>query len=303
MRSLVLLLSTFILLSGCGRVFEKGLIKLENELYRKGVVANNFTTDSLQIHYWKGGSGPAILFLHGFGGDALLTWRKELEELSKTHTVVAPDLLWFGQSKAKFTPDLSAQRRAVESLCAFLKIDSAQIVGQSYGGFLALDLVSGGKVHANKLLIANCPGTTFRVSELDKVCAAYKVRTIDELFIFDKPEFLQRLIDVSTFSDPSIPRVVQEKMYQRYFASYHNELRHLMQSLPSEQSRFQDPANFKKFPMMVLWGEKDELFPLSEGKRFAESTGASFVVIPKCGHAPQMDNHRVFTKQIKEFLE
>jgi len=302
MRSLFVFLSALTFLFGC-RVLDKGTRRLEKQLNRKGIFAHDFRTDSLNVHYWKGGSGPAILFLHGFGGDAMLTWRKELIALSKTHTVIAPDLLWFGESEAILAPNLASQRKAIEALCTSLHIDSVAIAGQSYGGFLALDLAVSGKIKATKLLIANSPGTTFHQEELDKVRTAYQVQTIDELFVFDKPELLQRLINLSTYSDPKIPRKVAAQLYDRYFSKHHIELRGLMQSLPLEQQRFNDPSFFRKFKMMVLWGEKDELFPLAEGKFFAESTGARFEVILKCGHAPQMDDHRSFLKLVKAFLE
>lgn len=301
MRSFFLFLSVLTFLFGC-RVLEKGTLRLEKQLNRKGIFAHDFKTDSLNFHYWRGGSGPVILFLHGFGGDALLTWRKELIALSKTHTVIAPDLLWFGKSTAKLKPDLASQRQAVEVLFSTLGLDSAAIVGQSYGGFLALDLAVSGKIKTNKLLIANSPGTTFHSEELDKVRATYQVKNIDELFVFDQPELLQRLINLSTYSDPKIPAKVADQIYKRYFSINHDELRGLMRSLPFEQVRFENPSVFRKFDIMVLWGEKDELFPLSEGKLFADSVGARFAVIPKCGHAPQMDDHRSFLKLVLGFL-
>jgi pimeloyl-ACP methyl ester carboxylesterase len=54
--------------------------------------------------------------------------------------------------------------------------------------------------------------------------------------------------------------------------------------------------------MMVLWGEKDELFPMKEGEKFANSVDAKLMVIHNAGHAPQIDRPSKFTKAICDFL-
>jgi pimeloyl-ACP methyl ester carboxylesterase len=302
MRYIFLILSVLSLLYSCS-LLDKGIIRYEKQLHRKGIFPIDFKSNSETIHYWKGGKGPVILFLHGFGLDALLTWRNELITLSRTHTVIAPDLLWFGKSYSKAIPNLASQRKAIEEVLSHLCIDSLSIVGQSYGGFIALDLAATSSLKIEKLVIANCPGTTFHLSDLGSVCAAYGVREIDELFVFDDPKQLQRLINLSTFSNPTIKTKLSVELYKHYFAANHDERRTLMRSLPLEQQRFEDPSIFRNYHMMVLWGEKDELFALSEGERFAESTSAKLEVIPKCGHAPQVDDHHSFLKLIRQFFQ
>ena len=48
--------------------------------------------------YVRAGKGPALLLIHGIG-DSSDSWRPVLKELSKTHTVIAPDLLEHGRSE------------------------------------------------------------------------------------------------------------------------------------------------------------------------------------------------------------
>ena len=49
------------------------------------------------VHFqvFDAGSGPTILFVHGFPLDHTM-WHAQLEEFSKTHRVIAPDLRGFG---------------------------------------------------------------------------------------------------------------------------------------------------------------------------------------------------------------
>ncbi len=53
--------------------------------------------DGVKLHYVKGGSGPLVLLVHGFG-QSWYEWRQLMPLLAKNHTVVAPDLPGLGQS-------------------------------------------------------------------------------------------------------------------------------------------------------------------------------------------------------------
>ena len=64
--------------------------------------APRMQVQTVRIHghdraYLKMGKGPALLLIHGIGSRHE-TWLPVIEELAKTHTVIAPDLLGHGQS-------------------------------------------------------------------------------------------------------------------------------------------------------------------------------------------------------------
>lgn len=55
------------------------------------------TIDGVRLHYVKGGSGPLVYLVHGFG-QSWYEWHQLMPELAKQFTVVAPDLPGLGQS-------------------------------------------------------------------------------------------------------------------------------------------------------------------------------------------------------------
>lgn len=57
------------------------------------------TVDGVNLHYLKGGSGPLVLLVHGFG-QSWYEWHQLMPLLAKTHTVVAVDLPALGLSSA-----------------------------------------------------------------------------------------------------------------------------------------------------------------------------------------------------------
>jgi pimeloyl-ACP methyl ester carboxylesterase len=271
------------------------------KLAKVEVTPHFFENDSLTLKFWKGGNGPALIFIHGFGGDALLSWEKQLSFFAKDHTVIAPDLLWFGESSSTKPPNLSSQTDAIIDLMDYLQVEKATIIGQSYGGFVAINLVQKAPSRIQKLVLANCPGTTFNVSELDKVCQKYAVQTIDEFFVLKEPQQIQRLFDLVTYTNPQLPKILLKSVFSSYFGKNNAELTQLLRLLEKDQDKF---PNFStgNISTLVVWGEQDELFSLAEGKLFSDTIGAEFKVISNCGHAPQVDQPAEFLKIMQHFI-
>lgn len=55
------------------------------------------TVDGVRLHYVKGGSGPLVYLVHGFG-QSWYEWHQLMPVLAKNHTVVAVDLPGLGES-------------------------------------------------------------------------------------------------------------------------------------------------------------------------------------------------------------
>ncbi len=86
-----------------------------------------------------GTDGPPLVLLHGLGG-SLYDWRHVVDALAASRRVIALDLLGAGESSMPSTADYSvfAQARRVKGLLDALGIDRATLVGNSYGGGVAL---------------------------------------------------------------------------------------------------------------------------------------------------------------------
>jgi pimeloyl-ACP methyl ester carboxylesterase len=298
---LVIPLSSILLLFSCNPVvFVKK--QGERQLKRKDVRPHTLTTNDFSMKYWKGGNGPVIVFLHGFGGDALFTYQNELTALAKNHTVIAPDLLWFGESSASLPTTLESQLVAVETLLKELNVDTFSLIGQSYGGFIAVLMAEKFPKRIDRLCIANSPGPMFNKALIDEVCLTHGFSSIQEAFVFDSYKGVQPLLNLASYGNTKFPVWLLKLMYATNFSAYKNEQRGLLKSLIAEPERPEAIEALKRMNVMVLWGEYDELFYLSEGQRFADSINAKFTVIKDVGHAPQMDDRKAFTKVVTDFF-
>jgi pimeloyl-ACP methyl ester carboxylesterase len=95
----------------------------------------------------RGGSGPPLVLLHGLGL-SWRSWQPVLDALEIRHDVVAIDLPGFGESPllpdgAAPTPTRLAD--AVESELDRLSLDAPALVGNSLGGWVALELARRGR--------------------------------------------------------------------------------------------------------------------------------------------------------------
>jgi pimeloyl-ACP methyl ester carboxylesterase len=275
----------------------------ERALQQLGIHRQVLEVDGFHIVYWKGGKGPVLLMLHGFNNDAVLSYHVEMRALCKQYTVVVPDLLWFGESFSNHEPNVQTQRLAIEALLRSLKVSDFSLLGQSYGGFLALDLVcSNPELRIDKVCFANCPGPVFDKLLVKKVCQRFLVNQLHELFVIEDHRTLQRLLDLVSMFDTRIPN----KMLQQMFVNTSPEMRMKHRALMNDLlHREVDPSVLDRLNGMdccVVMGAHDELFFLSEGEKFAKAINAELLVLPHSGHAPQFDDRRSFVRTLKVFF-
>jgi pimeloyl-ACP methyl ester carboxylesterase len=107
----------------------------------KDFVSNTAQVNGTTLHYVRGGTGPAVLLLHGFPQD-WYAFRQIMPRLAKKFTVIAVDLRGVGGSAA--TPDgYEAANLAadVHQLAQQLRLERPYIAGHDIGGMVAYAVV------------------------------------------------------------------------------------------------------------------------------------------------------------------
>lgn len=95
-----------------------------------------------RLHYVRTGSGPLIVFLHGFP-QAWFIFRPQLEVLARDHTVVAVDLRGFGESAVPDRPRDHGSWIMAEDVAALVRslgFDTFTLVGHDTGGTVGYSL-------------------------------------------------------------------------------------------------------------------------------------------------------------------
>jgi pimeloyl-ACP methyl ester carboxylesterase len=104
---------------------------------KKGFVSRDATVDGAKIHYTTGGSGPAVILLHGFAETSRM-WNPILPALGERFTVIAPDLPGIGDSAAsKSGTSMKTAAIEIHDLVRSLGISKARVVGHDIGLMVA----------------------------------------------------------------------------------------------------------------------------------------------------------------------
>ncbi|MCO5400888.1 alpha/beta fold hydrolase [Ralstonia soli] len=125
--------------------------------YPPGFRHQNIQTDGATLYVRVGGSGPAVVLLHGFG-DTGDMWAPLAAELARTHTVVVPDLRGMGlSSHPEGGYDKRTQAADIRAVLTKLNIDQADVVGHDIGTMVAFAYAARYPDKTTRLVVMDAP--------------------------------------------------------------------------------------------------------------------------------------------------
>lgn len=236
-----------------------------------------------RIRYLEMGdaSGPAVLFIHGFGGD-LNNWLFNQEALAENHKTYAIDLPGHGGStKEVGEGDIGSMTAAVVEFMTAVGIDKAHLVGHSLGGGVCLDLALNHPERAATLTLLAPAGLGPEISMdyIDGFIAANrgkKLKPVLEMLVA-RPELVTRdmVEDVLKFKRLDGVTVALNTIASACFAGGQQSLQ-----LVSHLGELATPAQ-------VVWGEKDRVLPPNHAQGLPSSI--KVVLFNDAGHLVHME--------------
>ncbi|MGB2621756.1 MAG: alpha/beta hydrolase [Candidatus Acidiferrum sp.] len=120
---------------------------------KKEFVSRDAEIDGGKIHYTIGGSGPAVILLHGFAETSRM-WRPLLPVLGKKFTVIAPDLPGIGESSIP-AGEIGMKSAAIQihDLVRSLGVTKARVVGHDIGLMVAYAYAAQFPAEVEKLVV------------------------------------------------------------------------------------------------------------------------------------------------------
>lgn len=113
----------------------------------------------VRLHYARTGSGPLILFLHGFP-EFSYAWKAQLEEFGADHLAVAPDMRGYNLSSKPSDVEQYGIRHLigdVRALADHLGYSKFILAGHDWGGAVAWAFAAAYPEMLEKLVIINAP--------------------------------------------------------------------------------------------------------------------------------------------------
>jgi pimeloyl-ACP methyl ester carboxylesterase len=241
----------------------------------------------------RGGSGSPLVCLHGFT-DTWRSWELVLPELECHHEVLAPTLLGHaggppleGEVSDVLIPD------AIEHAMDEAGFETAHIVGNSLGGFVALQLAARGRA---KSVVAFAPaGGWAKGDESFKETLAFQARMHDQLkaaaphaeALVASTEGRRRTTQLIITNFKHIPA---ELLAHQIRGVASCDAVPLIEYAIREGYSLQ--AEKITCPVRIAWGTDDKLLPWpSAATRFRNDwlPHADWVQLDGAGHCPQLD--------------
>lgn len=278
------------------------------------------TIDGINLHYFCGGNGPALVLVHGLGSSATVEFYYNLEPLAKHHRVFAIDLPGFGRSDKPvlaYTIDLFV--RAVSDLMASEGIERAAVMGVSMGGRVALGLALDSPEKVERLVLVDALGVgvprrvlsysillTRGLGELTLRGTARALRQMNPAVIRRFwGWYLRRPNRMDTiWTDERIAKHGSLLATPEYRAAYLSALRSIagMRQLRTGVV-VEDRLPELRMPTLLIWGRHDHIFPASHAQAAMERIpNGRLEVFDDSGHTPQMEEPERFNRLVLDFL-
>lgn len=280
--------------------------KIESKNKIKNMTETQYAViDNQKIAYRKIGKGTPIILTNRFRG-TLDTWDPLfLELLAKNNTVITFDYAGIGYSTGELPLDIKDVAAEVTKLADYLKIDKFNVMGWSYGGWVAqyVTFLNPNRIVKTVLIGTNPMGkndVAFEPAFLER--ALKPVNDFEDgvvIFFEPKSEKSRAAAQASMgriFAHADVSKIpATQDLFQRYFASN--------KAIGEDKDNYRAAYETLKTPVLVISGDHDisfateNWFPLLK-----KAPSIQHIIFPESGHAPHFQYPELSTSYINTFL-
>lgn len=256
----------------------------------------------IRTNYLEAGDGPPVVFVHGSGPGvtAYANWRLTLPALAGQLRCIAPDMAGFGYTERPEGADYGIDLwvRQVVGLLDALGIEKAGLVGNSFGGAIALRLAARHPDRVDRLVLMGSVGVPFPITEgLDAVWG-YEA----------SPANMRRIMDYFAYSREL---VTDELAEVRYRASVQPGFQESFAAMfPAPRQRWVDAMTTPDDEIaalphetLIVHGRDDRVIPLATSLRLFELIPRSELhAFGRCGHWTQIERSAEFNELLLDFF-
>jgi len=252
------------------------------------------TVHGHKIAYYESGKGSAVILIHGLGADSR-HWAANVDALSQSFRVIALDQIGYGQS------DKPLMRYTIENFADYLhgfmveaKIPKASLVGNSLGGWVALDFAIRHPQRVEKLVLVDAAGL--------RPAAALKMPGGELKHL--SPLSIRWFFDLMEANKEWATTDLGPNAFERHVQ---NGDSYTVASSVAEMAtgnEFEDKKLGKvRAPTLIIWGRDDMLIPIAMGEQFhKEIAHSKMTLIEGTGHIPMVGKPAEFNEAVEKFL-
>ncbi len=264
-----------------------------------------------EVAYRRAGEGPVLLLLHGIAGSSE-TWIPAMRLLHRDYAVLAPDFLGHGES-AKPLGDYSLGNYAagMRDFLHLLGIERATVIGQSFGGGVAMQFAYQFPERCERLVLVDAGGLGREVSwmlrlmalpaaeyVMPAIFARWVQSTGDVMFEFLRARGIRN--DRAREMWRSYSSLIEPKNRTAFVRTIRAVIDPGGQAV-SAMDRLYLAA---RMPTLIVWGEQDRIIPPIHAYRAHEAIPNSRLEIMEgLGHYPHVEDPFRFVEILRDFLQ
>lgn len=262
------------------------------------------------VRYRMEGSGPAVLLIHGIAGSST-AWRDVMPMLSRDYTVIAPDLIGHGHS-AKPLGDysLGAYASGMRDLLGALGVTRATMVGQSFGGGVAMQISYQHPECCERLVLVDSGGLGREVSWILRLMTLpgteYLMPVLFPSIVRERGNEVSRLLHSRGVHLARIGEMWRAYTSLTESANRHSFIRTIRSVIdPGGQtvSAMDRLYLAARLPTLIVWGKQDTIIPVSHAYAAHEAIpGSRLEIIEGSGHFPHVETPARFLEILVDFL-
>lgn len=245
--------------------------------------------------------GGTVLLIHGSGPgvSAWANWRLTIPYLAERVRVVAPDMVGFGYTdRSVASYDIDTWTRHAIGVLDALGIERAHVVGNSFGGSLALSLAIYHPERVRRLGLMGVVGVPFDLTAgLDAVWG-YEPSVeamADLLRLFTATP----IDDIDGLAELRYRASIQPGFQESFAAMFPAPRQRWVDAMAHREEDIAALTN----PTIIFHGREDRIIPLSNSLRLFELIpNAQLHVFGQCGHWTQIEHAADFNRILADFL-
>jgi pimeloyl-ACP methyl ester carboxylesterase len=258
--------------------------------------------NGIKTNYLEAGTGDPVVLIHGSGPGvtSYANWRLVLPALAENFRVLAPDMVGFGFSERPVNIEYGVQTWAdqVVGLMDTLELPTAHLVGNSFGGAIALRIATQHPDRVGKLVLMGSMGVPFPITEgLERVWGY-------------EPSFenMRKVLDVFAYSRDLVNDELAEVRYRGSIQPGFQESFAAM--FPAPRQRWVEAMctpedDIRRLPhrTLIVHGREDQVIPVQTSLRLMELIdNADLSVFSHCGHWSMIERTQDFNRSVNEFF-
>jgi pimeloyl-ACP methyl ester carboxylesterase len=307
-------------LRGGMAAFRRGRLKIRHDLHLGvGFLAATAARDKGALRFWgvrtarghlsicEAGTGPPVLLLHGLGATKV-SFLPTLAALAPHYRAIAVDLPGFGDSDKPILAryDAAYFASAMTALLDGLQLERADVVGNSMGGRVALEMGLSAAHRVGRLALL-APSLAWLRS---RPLAPYLRLVAPQLGLIQPAPraivegIVRRVIPGSDreWTAAGIDEFLRAYLTPRGRAAFYAAARNIYLEEPYGEKGF-----WTRLPSLVpkslfVWGLQDPVVPIRFARHVRAALPSAEHLELRCGHVPQLERPKETHEAILRFL-